>query len=39
MRCAISDSSSIYGYWRQTEEPLIATDGGHGMIFEKDEKS
>ncbi|MGI6437512.1 MAG: glycoside hydrolase family 43 protein [Sphaerochaeta sp.] len=38
MGCAISDSGSIIGPWRQTEEPLIATDGGHGMIFEKDEK-
>lgn len=30
---AVSDSGLLAGPWRQTESPLFAKDGGHGMIF------
>lgn len=30
---AISDSGKLAGPWRQSEQPLFAKDGGHGMIF------
>jgi arabinan endo-1,5-alpha-L-arabinosidase len=33
MGVAVSASSSIRGPWTQSEEPLWAADGGHGMIF------
>ncbi|WP_320129695.1 glycoside hydrolase family 43 protein [uncultured Sphaerochaeta sp.] len=33
MGCAIADAGMIAGPWRQTEEPLISSDGGHGMVF------
>jgi len=30
---AVSESGGIMGPWRQIEEPLYESDGGHGMIF------
>ena len=30
---AISSSGSIFGPWRQIAEPLIRSNGGHGMLF------
>jgi hypothetical protein len=30
---ARSESGTLRGPWRQSEEPLYATDGGHGMVF------
>jgi len=33
MGCAVSDNGRISGPWRQNETPLIAHDGGHGMVF------
>lgn len=33
MGCAISDTGSITGPWRQAETPVVARDGGHGMVF------
>ncbi|GJM30975.1 MAG: glycosyl hydrolase family 43 [Cyclobacteriaceae bacterium] len=30
---AVSDNGRIAGPWRQIEEPLVSSDGGHGMIF------
>ena len=31
---AVSDSGRLAGPWRQSEEPLYAKDGGHGMLFD-----
>lgn len=36
MGMAVADR--IDGTWRHISEPLISSDGGHGMIFEKDGK-
>ena len=36
MGMAVADK--IDGVWRHIAEPLISSDGGHGMIFEKDGK-
>lgn len=36
MGMAIADK--LDGVWRQIEKPLISSNGGHGMIFEKDGK-
>ncbi len=33
MGCAVSDNGCISGPWRQNEKPLVALDGGHGMVF------
>lgn len=33
MGCAVSDSALVTGPWRQSEQPLIDADGGHGMVF------
>ena len=33
MGCAVSDTGSVLGPWRQIQEPLIDADGGHGMVF------
>lgn len=33
MGVSVSASGGIQGPWSQTDEPLWATDGGHGMIF------
>jgi hypothetical protein len=30
---ARSESGMVRGPWRQSEEPLYAADGGHGMVF------
>ena len=30
---AVSESGKITGPWKQQEEPLFASDGGHGMVF------
>jgi len=30
---AYSTSGKVTGPWRQMDEPLLAIDGGHGMIF------
>lgn len=30
---AVSDSGDVLGPWRHVEEPLFASDGGHGMVF------
>ncbi len=30
---ATSESGKLRGPWRQNEQPLFTTDGGHGMIF------
>ena len=30
---AYSTSGKVSGPWKQMDEPLLATDGGHGMIF------
>lgn len=30
---AVSDSGDVLGPWRHIEEPLFASDGGHGMVF------
>jgi hypothetical protein len=30
---ARSESGSVFGPWRQEEEPLFSADGGHGMLF------
>lgn len=30
---ALSESGSIYGPWKQLENPLFEKDGGHGMLF------
>jgi hypothetical protein len=29
----VSDSGDVLGPWRQSEAPIYARDGGHGMIF------
>ena len=36
MGMAVSDK--LDGKWRHIEQPLISSNGGHGMIFEKDGK-
>ena len=36
MGMAVADK--LDGVWRHIEKPLISTNGGHGMIFEKDGK-
>lgn len=33
MGYAVSDSGDVLGPWRQSEAPIYARDGGHGMIF------
>ena len=33
MGYAVSESGTVAGPWRQHPEPLVATDGGHGMLF------
>ncbi|WP_319563109.1 glycoside hydrolase family 43 protein [Marispirochaeta sp.] len=33
MGCAVSESGSVTGPWRQNPEPLVIRDGGHGMVF------
>ncbi len=30
---AVSQSGSVFGPWKQLEEPLFDKDGGHGMLF------
>jgi len=30
---AVSDNGLLAGPWRQIREPLVSSDGGHGMIF------
>lgn len=35
MGCAVSDTGAILGPWRQVSRPLVAVDGGHGMVFSK----
>lgn len=30
---AASESGGVYGPWKQSEKPLYAADGGHGMLF------
>ena len=33
MGCALSESGSILGPWRQEPQPAYGRDGGHGMLF------
>jgi len=33
MGCAVSPGGSVTGPWLQNPRPLVAGDGGHGMIF------
>jgi arabinan endo-1,5-alpha-L-arabinosidase len=33
MGYALSESGEISGPWRQSDEPIYGTDGGHGMLF------
>lgn len=33
MGYAVSDSGDVLGPWRQSEAPIYARDGGHGMLF------
>lgn len=33
MGCAVSATGSVTGPWKQTNVPLVARDGGHGMVF------
>ena len=30
---AVSESGTLGGPWRQSDEPVYAADGGHGMVF------
>jgi hypothetical protein len=34
MGYATSESGAILGPWKQQDQPLVQSDGGHGMIFE-----
>jgi beta-xylosidase len=37
MGLAVSESGCISGPWRQQNEPLYSSDGGHGMLFKTSE--